>query len=197
MEEWRHTEFGQAHLGRVGVVLADGTEPGPVYLDAGSGTNFQTRTDWWLYDGAAWSRAPRADAVRAACACGWRGTATYPLVWIAPDDAGTDRERPTADVAACHDDWAAHIADVDAATVPVPDEVASLLADLKARLTTLADEAPLAALRVLGQVERITRDIGEIAACCADGDHEETDIARALGVAETDVRGRLLRYTLG
>ncbi|MGW0664862.1 hypothetical protein [Streptodolium elevatio] len=147
--------------GRGGVVLADGIEPGPVYVDAGSGSNVQTRTDWWLYDGAAWSRAPRADAVRAACACGWRGTRTYPLVWIAcgnPQEHGeradAEPERPTADVDACLDDWKAHIADVDAATVPVPDEVASLLADLRARLTTLADESPLAALRVLGQVER-------------------------------------------
>ncbi|MFC9619439.1 hypothetical protein ACFTXM_05390 [Streptomyces sp. NPDC056930] len=34
---WETDEFGSEHEGRPGVLLADGTEPGQVYFDAGSG----------------------------------------------------------------------------------------------------------------------------------------------------------------
>ncbi|EST31273.1 hypothetical protein [Streptomyces niveus] len=38
---WYAEEFGSSHEGRAGVLLADGSEPGPVYPDTGSGADIQ------------------------------------------------------------------------------------------------------------------------------------------------------------
>ncbi|MFF3956579.1 hypothetical protein ACFYY1_25680 [Streptomyces sp. NPDC001890] len=38
-------EFGGEHEGRPGALLADGTEPGPAYLDSGSGSTVHRSTD--------------------------------------------------------------------------------------------------------------------------------------------------------
>ncbi|MFD3779717.1 hypothetical protein [Streptomyces sp. NPDC058612] len=43
--------LGAAHEGSVGVLLADGSEPGPVYFDVGSGPNVPSSTEWHAYDG--------------------------------------------------------------------------------------------------------------------------------------------------
>lgn len=40
-----------AHEGSVGVLLADGTEPGPVHYDVGSGARMPSTTEWHAYDG--------------------------------------------------------------------------------------------------------------------------------------------------
>ncbi|MFS0696729.1 hypothetical protein [Streptomyces nitrosporeus] len=48
---WTSEEFGQEHADKPGVLLADGTEPGPVYFEAGSGATMHRSTDWWVYDG--------------------------------------------------------------------------------------------------------------------------------------------------
>ncbi|MER6639098.1 hypothetical protein [Streptomyces microflavus] len=48
---WQTEEFGVAHAGRPGVLLADGSEPGPVYFDTGSSANFHRSSDWWIYTG--------------------------------------------------------------------------------------------------------------------------------------------------
>ncbi|MFJ3520457.1 MULTISPECIES: hypothetical protein [unclassified Streptomyces] len=62
-----------------GSVLVGGREPGPVYFDVGSGPNVPSTTHWSAYDGRA--RRPRAETLRAVCACGWRSAAQYPLDW--------------------------------------------------------------------------------------------------------------------
>lgn len=71
----------------VGVVLEDGSEPGPVYFDVGSGGDVSATTLWHAHDG--WFRQPRAATLRGACSCGWRGAAEYPLNWALLGD-----ERP-------------------------------------------------------------------------------------------------------
>ncbi|WP_445269287.1 hypothetical protein [Streptomyces sp. DSM 41634] len=38
--------LGAAHEGSVGVLLADGSEPGPVYIDVGSGSHVPSSTEW-------------------------------------------------------------------------------------------------------------------------------------------------------
>lgn len=77
---WENEGFGASHRGRPGAVLADGTEPKPAIFDLGSGTHFHETSDWWVYDGDT-PRAPHATALRAACSCGWRGTALHPVDW--------------------------------------------------------------------------------------------------------------------
>ncbi|MFE2163900.1 hypothetical protein ACFXB3_02265 [Streptomyces sp. NPDC059447] len=43
--------LGAAHEGSVGVLLADGTEPGLVYFDVGSGAHMPSSSEWHCYDG--------------------------------------------------------------------------------------------------------------------------------------------------
>ncbi|MFJ1569664.1 hypothetical protein ACIOG8_36535 [Streptomyces erythrochromogenes] len=96
--------LGAAHEGSVGVALADGTEPGPVYFDVGSGPNMPSSREWHAYD--ARHGRPRAALLRGSCSCGWRGAAEYPLDWTAlPGDrplyeADVDLSGPIADYAA-------------------------------------------------------------------------------------------------
>lgn len=78
-------DFGDAHAGAVGVLVGGG-EPGPVYFDVGSGSDVPSTTHWSGYDGR-YRRKP-AEALRAECACGWRGAAEYPL------DRATVGDRP-------------------------------------------------------------------------------------------------------
>jgi hypothetical protein len=46
----------EGHVGKVGVLLQDGTVPGPVYVDIGSSGHVPSFTDWWVYTGE--GRAP-------------------------------------------------------------------------------------------------------------------------------------------
>lgn len=78
---WETEEFGGEHDGRPGVLLADGTEPGPVYFDTGSGPTVHRSTDWYVYDGML--GAPVATELRGACSCARRGTPRCPLDWEA------------------------------------------------------------------------------------------------------------------
>ncbi|MFE2165886.1 hypothetical protein ACFXB3_12580 [Streptomyces sp. NPDC059447] len=102
--EWWTVEFGDAYAGAVGV-LVDGGEPEPVYFDVGSGSQVPSTTHWSAYDGR--HRHPRAEALRAVCACGWRGAAEYPLDWATIGDqpvyeTDVDLTGPLAD-------WDAHL----------------------------------------------------------------------------------------
>ncbi|MFI7357983.1 hypothetical protein ACIBTP_29190 [Streptomyces avidinii] len=157
--DWWTVEFGNAHAGSVGV-LASGSEPGPVYFDCGSGPDVPSTTHWSAYDGRA--RRPRADALRAACACGWRGAAEYPLDWHAIGDrplheADVDLTGPLAD-------WNAHLTVVRDHAVPLPAELAALLVAVAEQLDATAATAPLAALRAAGVLERITTRVSREAA---------------------------------
>ncbi|MEW1892235.1 hypothetical protein [Streptomyces sp. NPDC085659] len=188
---WKtETEFGTSHQGRPGAVLPAGTEPEPVLFDMGSSAYFHKTSDWWVYDGDTLS-APRATALRGACSCGWRGTALYPVDWAqvaVEGPEGWDTQGP-------QDDWKQHIADVEHQAVPVPEDVAALLGQLRERLDVLSVDAPLAALRVVAALEHTTGEAAEAAVYAVRADGQSWDaVATALGLTEPDARARLHRY---
>ncbi|MET9694424.1 hypothetical protein ABZY81_39450 [Streptomyces sp. NPDC006514] len=83
-------------------------------------------THWSAYDGRA--RRPRAEALRAVYACGWRGPAQYGLDW----DVIGDRPLYEADVylAGPLADWTAHLSVVREAAVPLPERLVELLVEV-------------------------------------------------------------------
>ncbi|MGW6202525.1 hypothetical protein ACWF9B_02550 [Streptomyces sp. NPDC055089] len=187
---WETVEFGAAHEGRPGVLLADGTEPKPVYFDTGSSGNMHQSSDWWIYDGTL--RAPTATQLRGSCSCGWRGESLYPLDWET-----VDRRSPEDhDTSGPESDWDQHITEVEARAVPVPEDLAALLAQVDQRLNALASDAPLAALRAIAALERIVAEAGRTAAFHAEADDPAGNaFGPGLGLPERDARARLLRYT--
>ncbi|MFI2263547.1 hypothetical protein OHU45_37115 [Streptomyces tubercidicus] len=189
--EWQSEEFGASHEGMAGAVLADGSEPRPVYLDAGSGSYMHETTQWWAYNGRL-SR-PRADYMRGACSCGWRGARHYPIDW----DQLNVRRIYEVDTPGPYEDWQSHIDEVELRTVPLPVELADLLERLDDQLTVLADQGPLAALKAVAALERTTSRIGREAACAAEADDTSWEaIGQALGLTEKDARSRLTHYYL-
>ncbi|UFR00408.1 hypothetical protein KBP30_04060 [Streptomyces sp. Go40/10] len=188
---WTTEEFGEAHEGIVGAVLADGSEPKPAYVDVGSGAETYRTCEWWAYDGR--MSRPRAAAVRASCSCGWRGPSS-PLDWDEPDRDGLEE----LDVSGPRRDWSEHIRTVERRTVPLPDELAHLLAALEDKLFALAEDAPAAALRAVTALDRLTRRAGREAACLIEEDGEQRweDLGRALGVDAHRARSLVTRYLL-
>ncbi|WP_371591805.1 hypothetical protein [Streptomyces virginiae] len=110
-------DLGAAHASSVGVLLEDGTEPGPAYFDVGSGSYVPSPTEWHAYDGR--FGRPKAALLRGACACGWRGAAEYPLDWTALDDQ-TPLYDADVDLAGPIADYQAHLTVVRDATIPLP-----------------------------------------------------------------------------
>ncbi|MEU6591026.1 hypothetical protein ABZ923_17710 [Streptomyces sp. NPDC046881] len=188
---WTSEEFGAAHEGIVGAVLADGSEPEPAYFDLGSGTETYRTSEWWAYDGGL-SR-PRAAAVRAACSCGWRGPST-PLPRNEPADDGPDE----LDVSRQRRDWSEHIRAVERRTVPLPDDLTQLLDALEDKLFALAEDAPAAALRAVAALDRLIRRAGREAAGLIeeDGVQRWDDLGRALGLDAGRARSLVTRYLL-
>jgi hypothetical protein len=74
-ETWTTEEFGSSHEGAVGVLLADGTVPAPVFFGMNSGGGGQSVSQWSVYDGG-FAHVPQAAALRAGVAQGtsWTGT---------------------------------------------------------------------------------------------------------------------------
>ncbi|MFD9367409.1 hypothetical protein ACFWA6_06820 [Streptomyces sp. NPDC060020] len=179
--DWWTVDFGDAHAGAAGV-LVGGREPGPVSFDVGSGSDVPSTTHWSVYDGR--RRRPRAEAIRAVCACGWRSPAQYPVDWDTIEDqplyeADVDLTGPLAD-------WTAHLSVVRDAAVPLPEPLAALLVRITEQLTTTAADAPLAALRAAGVLERIVARVSRAAAgsLCDDGMSAEA-VATALGTTSS------------
>ncbi|MGP3988866.1 hypothetical protein [Streptomyces sp. 3N207] len=187
---WRSEEFGASHAGWAGALLADGSEPGPAYLDVGSGPRMEETAEWWAYDGRLSSR-PRAAWVRAACACGWRGERRFP---VEPDQLGG---RGDFDDSGARQEWRRHIREVELRSVPLPVGLAEKLEQLGDELLALADQAPLAAVRAVGELERLTVDVGHLAARNIHADEIPWDAAgEALGLSEREARSRIIRYSL-
>ncbi|MFE2295055.1 hypothetical protein [Streptomyces sp. NPDC059452] len=186
---WSTEEFEASHEGRPGVMLADGTEPGPVYFDAGSGPNVHRSTDWWVYDGTL--GAPLATRMRGACSCGWRGETLYPIDWDR-----VDRWQPyDFDTTGPEEEWDRHVAEVEAGAVPLPDDVVELLDRIETRLDRLAADAPLAAIRAIAALERTTCYIGRTAALHAEADDPLGErMGTALGLTPEKARSRLFHY---
>ncbi|MFJ6892662.1 hypothetical protein [Streptomyces hokutonensis] len=185
---WRSEEFGESHEGIVGATLADGSEPKPVYLDVGSGTNgFQTR-EWWAYNG--WLGRPKAAAWRASCVCGWRGE-SHPIDW----DQVEDRDLDDLDTSDAYEDWWGHISAVERRTVPLPQELSDLMEQLEERLDALAETAPVAALKAVAMLERMAGRVGREAAYGVRADDVSGEaLGKALGLSVNRARSRLDRY---
>jgi hypothetical protein len=191
MMEWQSEQFGPSHGGRPAAVLADGSEPQPVYFDIGSGSHGHRTSEWWVYDGTL--NAPQATGLRAACSCGWRGATRYPLVW---DDA-VRRHPHLLDTSGPESDWDEHIADVEARSVPLPENLVGLLDRLAEELDRLAADAPLAALKAVAILERVTDSVAHRAALTAGAEVLSWDaVATALGLTPQDARARLAHYAL-
>ncbi|MFJ5548039.1 hypothetical protein [Streptomyces sp. NPDC093225] len=189
--DWTTVEFGDAHAGTAGVLLADGTEPDPVYVDAGSGPEGYPTTHWTAYDGQHGS--PRARALRAACACGWRGAAEYPLDRRALGDGPPEEHR--VDLSGPLADWNAHLSVVRETVVPLPEPLAGLLLDLSDELGDVVADAPLAALRAVGILRRIIAEAADEAAEAVHDSGASTEsVAAALGTTPSEAFGLLLRY---
>ncbi|MEU6989283.1 hypothetical protein ABZ953_01285 [Streptomyces sp. NPDC046465] len=187
---WTTEQFGTAHEGYVGAVLDDGAEPEPAYIDPGSGTDFHKTREWWAYSGDL--NRPRATRARAACSCGWRGETECAIDW---DDVDAfTAVHPSPEPRA---DWSQHIADVEAHTVPLPAELTTLLDQLEASLARLSDEAPLAAIKAVDVLERLTKRVAREAAFNAEADGlSDEDLGQALGVPPAEGKARLQGYHL-
>ncbi|MGW7174814.1 hypothetical protein [Streptomyces xanthophaeus] len=178
--------LGAAHEGSVGVVLEDGSEPGPVYFDVGSGGNVPSTTLWHACDGR--FRRPGAVALRGACSCGWRGAAEYPLDWALLGDeqplyeADVDLSGPVAD-------YGAHLSIVRDAAVPLPADVSVLLGEVAGRLAELAVREPVVALKALADLQYVIAQAGADAARGVLGGRVPfADVAVALGTSEKAAR---------
>ncbi|MFD6113774.1 hypothetical protein ACFWG0_27200 [Streptomyces yangpuensis] len=184
--------LGAAHEGTVGVLLADGNEPGPVYFDVGSGPYMPSSREWHAYDGR--RGRPRAAVLRGTCSCGWRGAAEYPLDWTTlPGDqplweADVDLSGPIAD-------YEAHLSVIRDGSVPLPTELTELLAELVRRLDVLAVEEPLVALKALADLRYVIARTGKNAAYeLADRNLPLLVVATALGTGEAATRTYLNDY---
>ncbi|MFI8372074.1 hypothetical protein [Streptomyces sp. NPDC085466] len=178
----------EGHVGKVGVLLEDGTVPGPVYIDMGSGSYVPSFTDWWYYDG--WGRRPLADRMRAVCACGWQGGTTYPIDW----KRVPRREPYMYDTSGPERDWEQHTRQVNEAALPLPEDVARLISRIRERLDDIGDDDPLTALRIVGALDTIVDTDGCYATRVATRRHTDEEIATALGSTEKATAARLRRY---
>ncbi|MGW0118023.1 hypothetical protein [Streptomyces sp. NPDC003327] len=178
-------------MGKVGVLLEDGTVPGPVYIDVGSGSHVPSFADWWVYTGE--GRAPLAERLRAVCACGWYGETTYPIDWTRV----SHREPHLYDTSGPEKDWEVHTRQVTACAVPLPEDIARLLSELRERLEEIEDGDPLTALRIIAELDSIVGINGSYAARLATRKYPDREIAAALGSTEKAVAARLRRYGNG
>jgi len=185
---WEVEEFGEHHEGQAVAVLADGAEPKPAIFDTGSSGHVHRSSAWCAHDGTLTN--PRASDIRGGCSCGWRGTSLYPIDWV---ELG---ERPhQADTPGPRDDWLGHIHQVQARTVPVPEELAELLQRLDGKLTGLVDDAPVAALRVVAMLESTAGQVGTDAAdALSEDDVSWQAIGDALGTSADEARERVWQY---
>ncbi|MCX4546672.1 hypothetical protein [Streptomyces sp. NBC_01565] len=184
--------LGAAHEGSVGVLLADGSEPGPVYFDVGSASYVPSSTEWHVYDGR--FGRPRAAVLRGSCTCGWRGMAEYPLDWTTlPSnkplyEADVDLSGPISD-------YDAHLSVIRDAAVQLPADLTGLLTELVHRLDDLAAKEPLVALKALADLRYVIAQAGQDAAYeLAAGDVPIEEVAIALGTSEAAARSYLGSY---
>ncbi|WP_241253656.1 hypothetical protein [Streptomyces sp. W1SF4] len=193
-ETWTTEEFGRSHAGSVGVLLPDGSVPPPALFDTGSGPDVHQSSHWSVYDGR-FPHVPRAAALRGVCSCGWTGP-EHALDWEVI--GGQDLEDAADEQAdACCQDWDDHTTDVEAATIPLPETVTSLLTQLEAEIGKLAETSPLAAVRAVRRIETTARRAGYWASRYTQQDSTPARAAAALGLTEAAARSELARLLRG
>ncbi|RSO41099.1 hypothetical protein DMH15_13650 [Streptomyces sp. WAC 06725] len=190
-ETWTTEEFGTSHEGAVGVLLADGTVPGPVYFDSGSGAGGPSVSQWNVYDGS-FTRVPRAAALRAVCSCGWTGE-EHALDW---DEIGDQKlaEAGAGAADACMEDWDGHTEEVERSAIPLPETVTTLLTQLGEEIEQLAKTSPLAALRAARLLEVTAVQAGYWPAHDARRDTSPEQAAAALGLNKDEARRLMARF---
>ncbi|MCY0946130.1 hypothetical protein [Streptomyces antarcticus] len=190
-ETWTTDEYGASHEGSVGVLLADGAVPGPVYFDSASGAGGEAVGHWSVYDGR-WSHVPRAAALRAVCSCGWTGP-EHAVDW--ESIGGTPfREAALTDADTCLEDWDGHTVAVEATTVPLPAGVTDLVERLVEEIEKLARTSPVAAVKAARRLEVAAARVGYWAAHDTHKDTTPDQAAAALGLSTPDTRKLLARY---
>ncbi|MFD4135291.1 hypothetical protein [Streptomyces goshikiensis] len=190
-ETWTSDEFGSSHEGRVGVLLADGKVPKPVYFDGSSGTGRDVR-HWSVYDGGTpLSQRPRAAVLHAECACGWTGPHRTIDETVASDRPFLEAGADAAD--RCVDDWDRHIAHVGDTTVPLPTELEILLENVTAAIEALTQESPIAAIKAARRLEVIAQRTAHWPSHKAR-EHEPETVAAALGLNIKQTRTLLARF---
>ncbi|MFE5829054.1 hypothetical protein ACFQ67_01265 [Streptomyces sp. NPDC056488] len=198
---WRRDGL-ESHEGMVGVLLADGSEPKPVLFDLGSGATFHESSDWWHYDGE--FRRPTAVSMRGRCACGWRGTKTYPIDW---EEVREDDDPDAYDTSGPYAEWEAHLDEVAGRAVALPEDLAELLGKVRERLDRLWFEedktrAYAMMLKTCDGLEAIVAGTGPeaVRALTHEQDEDEGEdglvpaLAEALGMTEQAARARLRHY---
>ncbi|GAA1592889.1 hypothetical protein [Streptomyces globosus] len=189
-ESWTTEEYGRSHEGRVGVLLADGAVPGPVYFD-GISVSGSTVRHWSVYDGSDHPRRPQAHALRAECACGWKGRPRT-VDWEAAGDLPF-REHGSRTAEWCLEDWDQHTTAVHQTTIPLPAELRALLEDVAAAIEKLAEDAPVAAVKAARELEVIAARTAHWPAHQARAEDPET-VAAALGLNAGETRALLARF---
>ncbi|MDV9186841.1 hypothetical protein R6L23_01090 [Streptomyces sp. SR27] len=191
-DAWQRDGF-ESHEGVVGVLLADGSEPGPVFFDLGSGSNFHQSIDWWCYDGT--MRRPMATSMRGRCACGWRGEKTYTICW---EKVRGDDDPDAYDTSGPYGDWAAHMDEVAGRALLLPEDLSGLLAQVRARLDCLLleEDQPVIVLKAADELEEIVASVAPTAVRLLTRGQEEPapEIAQAFGMTEKAARARLIHY---
>ncbi|MFD8979573.1 hypothetical protein [Streptomyces sp. NPDC059564] len=190
-ETWTTEEFGSSHEGAVGVLLADGSVPGPAYFDTGSGPGGQSVSQWSVYDGH-FAHVPRASALRAVCSCGWAGP-EHRLDWEAIGEEDLE-EGGEAEADACERDWDGHTARIEATTVRLPESVTHLLERLEQEIDQLTRTSPVAAVRAARRLEVTAGRVGYWAARGTRHDLSTGQAAAALGLDEAAARKLMARF---
>ncbi|OKK16368.1 hypothetical protein AMK16_27070 [Streptomyces sp. CB00455] len=180
-DKWTTEEFGTSHEGRVGVLLADGSVPAPVYFDTGSGSAGRSVTRWSIYDGSS-PRIPQAAALRAVCSCGWTGP-EHRLDRVSIAGEGLE-EAGDEQADACERDWDGHTARVEACAIPLPESVTVLLERLEEEIDRLTRTSPAAAVRAARRLEVTAERVGYWAARGTRAGLTTAQAAAALGVDE-------------
>ncbi|MFF8788047.1 hypothetical protein [Streptomyces sp. NPDC015125] len=190
-ETWTTEEFGASHEGAVGVLLADGTVPGPVFFQMNSGGGGQSVAQWSVYDGH-FAHVPRAAALRAVCSCGWTGT-EHRLDW---DEFGEQELAEAGAFAAdvCLQDWDEHTVEVENSAVSLPEAVTGLLTRLEEEIEKLAKSSPLTAVRAARRLEVTAVRVGYWPAHDARQDATAEQAAAALGLDEDEARKLMARF---
>ncbi|MFF1414585.1 hypothetical protein ACFVX6_33240 [Streptomyces sp. NPDC058289] len=120
-------------------------------------------SQWSVYDGH-WPHVPEAAVVRAVCSCGWAGP-EHCLNWEVIGDLDL-AEGGGEQVDASERDWDGHTAQVETATVPLPETVTLLLELLEEEIDKLTKTSPVAGVRAARRLEVVAELVGYWAGLC-------------------------------
>ncbi len=95
---------------------------------------------------------------------------------------------------ACDRDWEGHTAQVEAATIPLPETVTPLLAQLEEEIDKLTKTSPVAAVRAARRLEVVAERVGYWAARDTTSDLDAAQAAVHLGLDADAARRLMARF---